>query len=154
MNSTPLNILLADDDTDDCIFFKKALEELPLATELTIVRDGEQLSSYLDRTENLPDVLFLDISMPRKNGIESLAEIKENERLKDLHVVMFTISFPHNSDFEMNIKNMLTKIGAEHYISKTSDFERLKKVIHDALIVAAEKKAMKNKKEITKKTKI
>jgi CheY-like chemotaxis protein len=59
MNLKQLNILLADDDSDDCIFFKEALGELLLSTHLTIVHDGEQLMNYLsENSEHLPDVLF------------------------------------------------------------------------------------------------
>ena len=137
---TPLSILLADDDTDDRFFFDKALKEIPIATHLTTVNDGEQLMSYLaENSEHLPDVLFLDLNMPRKTGFECLSEIKGNEKLKDLFVVMFTISYPHNADFELTIINLLSKIGATDYIRKTSDFAQLKKVIHNALIKAAEK---------------
>src|SRR5450759_3766148 len=97
MNLKQLNILLADDDTDDCFFFDKALRETPIATHLTIVHDGEQLMDYLSKnSEHLPDVLFLDLSMPRKTGFECLSEIKENKKLKDLPVVMFSTSFPQD----------------------------------------------------------
>src|ERR1035437_760874 len=98
----PLSVLLTDDDADDCSFFDKALKEIPIVTHLTTVNDGEQLMKYLsENSEHLPDVLFLDINMPRKNGFECLHDIKENEKLKDLFVVMFTISYPHNLEFEM-----------------------------------------------------
>ena len=90
----PLNILLADDDLDDRSFFEKALEEIPIATKLVMVYNGEQLMDHLDNKANLiPDILFLDLSMPRKTGFECLVEIKENKRLKDIPVIMFTTSF-------------------------------------------------------------
>ena len=98
MNKKPLNVLLADDDADDCKFFKDALEELSPNTQLTIVGDGDELMNFLNdavRAENfqpLPDVLFLDINMPRKNGFECLEEIKQNEKLKHLSVIMFSTS--------------------------------------------------------------
>ena len=77
MNSEQLNILLADDDTDDCIFFKKALDELTLPTNLVAVHDGEQLMHLLTNDTNpLPHILYLDLNMPRKNGFECLSEIK------------------------------------------------------------------------------
>ena len=129
-----LNVLLADDDMDDCNFFKLALEELPLATYLTSVHDGDQLMNYLtENTEHPPDVLFLDINMPRKSGMECLSEIKRNNKLKDLPVVMFSTS----NSWEMI--NMLFKSGAHVYIHKPSDFAQLKQVIHHALPMAVEK---------------
>src|ERR1700722_20401188 len=112
----PINILLADDDDDDCLFFSKALKELPIATNLTIIHDGEQLIKYLCKNpENLPDVLFLDLSMPRKTGFECLAEIHDTENLKHIPVVVFTISYPHNPEFEAEIAKTLASMGAQNY---------------------------------------
>ena len=138
---THLNILLCDDDTDDCLFFAKALKELDLSTNLTSVHDGEQLIDYLSKNiGNLPDVLFLDLNMPRKNGFESLCEIKEDNALKDLHIVMFSTSFPRDPDYEEDMKNRLLAIGADHFIRKPDDFELLKKALANALALVIEKK--------------
>ena len=60
MNTNPLNLSFADDDTDDCIFFKVALEELPVSAKLTTVNDGVQLMQLLSKKEVMPDVLYLD----------------------------------------------------------------------------------------------
>lgn len=91
MNPKQMNILLAEDDQDDRDFFDKVLKEIPVHTHLTTVIDGEQLMNYLYKNlGHLPDVLFLDLNMPRKNGFECLCEIKEDEKLKDLLVVMFS----------------------------------------------------------------
>ena len=140
MNIKQLNILLADDDTDDCLFFEKALEELNLSTELTIVHDGEQLMNYLnENSEHLPDVLFLDLNMPRKNGFECLVEIKENEKLKDLPVVMFSISCPRDIKFEEDMINRLLKIGANDFIRKSDSLVQLKEFIHKAIKRVVEK---------------
>jgi CheY-like chemotaxis protein len=134
MNLKKLKILLADDDSDDCLFFRKALEELLLPAHLTIVPDGEQLMNYLsENSENLPDILFLDISMPRKNGLDCLSEIKQNKKLKDLPVVILSTS---NSKDTIS---MVFEIGAHVYIHKPGDFTQLKQVIHHALPIATEK---------------
>ena len=134
MNRIKLNILLADDDQDDCYFFDKALMELSVSSHLTIVNDGEQLMQLLlNETVELPDVLFLDINMPRKTGTDCLAEIKQHERLKDLPVVMFSTSNAWDKI------NMLFKTGANVYIHKPNDFTQLKQVIHHALPMSTEK---------------
>lgn len=87
-----INILLADDDKDDCLFFKEALEELEVVAQLTLVADGQQLMHRLrSDTDRLPDVLFLDLNMPRINGMECLAEIKQSEKLRQLPVIIFYI---------------------------------------------------------------
>lgn len=133
MNIKQLNILLADDDADDRNFFKDALEALPLYTNLKTVNGGEQLMNYLsENSENLPDVLFLDINMPRKNGIECLSEIKKNQKLKDLPVVMFSTSNSRDTI------GMVFKSGADIYIHKPGDFSQLKQVILHALPIAVE----------------
>ena len=129
-----MNILLADDDLDDCNFFKHALEELPISARLTTVHDGDHLMTYLlENSEQLPHVVFLDINMPRKNGMECLSEIKRNPVLKDIPVVMFSTS---NS---WDTINTLFKSGSHVYIHKPSDFDQLKQVIHHALPMASEK---------------
>lgn len=131
----PLNILLADDDMDDRFFFDKALKEIPIASQLSTVNNGEQLMEYLiENSGQLPDVLFLDLSMPRKTGFECLAEIKENEKLKELTVIMFTTSFTRGFDLEVNLRNTLIRMGAHDYIRKPGVFEELKMVIKQALI--------------------
>ena len=138
--STPLHILLADDDMDDRIFFDKALREIPVVTRLSTVNNGEQLMEWLvANADRLPDVLFLDLSMPRKTGFECLAEIKENEKLKELTVIMLTTSFTRGIELEDNLKGTLTRMGAEAYIRKPNDFHDLKQVIHQALIKVEEK---------------
>ena len=140
MDLEPLNILLADDDTDDCSFFKKVLRDIPIATNLNIVRDGEQLMSYLSKnSEHLPDVLYLDLSMPRKNGFECLTEIKESEKLKDLIVIVFSTSFPRDMIYEDNMIKLLLKLGAYDYIRKSGDLSQLKQVIHKTLDMVTER---------------
>jgi CheY-like chemotaxis protein len=136
----PLNILLADDDVDDRFFFDKALKEIPVTSNLVTVSNGELLMQYLaDRLQQLPDVLFLDLSMPRKTGFECLAEIKDNAKLKNLPVIIFTTSFTRGIDFEDNLKKTFNKMGADDYIRKPGDFDELKEVIQQTLLKMLEK---------------
>ena len=100
------HILLADDDRDDQLLFKESLEELSLSTQIETVQNGEQLMQLLnDEKEQLPDILFLDLNMPRKNGFICLSEIKRTERLKRVPVIIFTTSY------EPEIVNLLYKKG-------------------------------------------
>ena len=128
MNIRQLTILLADDDTDDCIFFKEALDELLLSTHLTVVHDGEQLMQQLiNETNEFPDVLFLDLNMPRKNGFECLSEIKLSKKLNQLPVIIFSTSF------EQEVVNQLFQNGAQYFIRKPSEFSQFKKIIQHSL---------------------
>lgn len=126
------HILLADDDKDDCILFKDALDELPLSAQLTTVRNGEQLMQILNSKAQLPDLIFLDLNMPRKNGFECLSEIKQNEKLKQLPVIIFSTSF------ETEIVNLLYKNGAQHYICKPNEYAQLLKVIHHVITITSQ----------------
>ncbi len=132
MNTTPLHLLLADDDTDDCIFFKEALKELPVSAKLTTVNDGVQLMHFLSKSEVLPDALYLDLNMPRKNGFECLAEIKMDEKLKQLPVIIFSTSF------DKEVVNHLHEKGAHFYIRKPAEFHNLKNVIQKSLELIAD----------------
>lgn len=128
MISENINILLADDDKADCILFKNALEELPVSAMLTIVHNVEQLIEEITKKgTKFPDVLFLNLNMPRKNGFASLGEIKRNTDLQNLPVIIFSTA----SDVE-TVKNVFRN-AAHYYICKPTDFSQLKKVIYDAL---------------------
>jgi CheY-like chemotaxis protein len=140
MDSKQLNILLAEDDQDDRDFFYLALKEMPIHTHLTTVIDGDQLMNYLYKnSEHLPDILFLDLNMPRKNGFECLVEIKEDEKLKDLLVVVFSTSFPRDSDYEEELVKMLMNTGAYDFIRKADNLTLLKEFIHQVIKRVAER---------------
>jgi CheY-like chemotaxis protein len=136
MIKAPLTLWLADDDEDDCLFFREALEELPVDSSLVTVSNGEELMRALS-TRPGPDVLFLDLNMPRKNGFECLVEIKLNEKLRTLPVIIYSTSF------DREVVKLLYEKGAHHYIRKPGEFSALKKVILEALSVTAVKNPVK-----------
>ena len=137
--NTSINILLADDDNDDRAFFNNALKELPLSTHLTTVNDGEQLMNYLSKnSEKLPDILFLDLNMPRKNGFECLCEIRENKNLDGISVVILSTSFPQDKNYELGMISNLFNLGARVFIRKPGDFEHLKQTILHAITMTKE----------------
>ncbi len=123
-----LKILLADDDKDDCIFFQHAVNEMQDAPALTIVNDGEQLMHVLvDESTILPDLLFLDLNMQRKNGFECLIEIKQSLRLRNLPVIIFSTSM------EQEVVSSLYNNGAQHFIRKPVEFSQFKKILHQTI---------------------
>ena len=127
-------ILLADDDLDDCLLFKEALEELGLSYQLTNVHNGEQLMKCLKECEVLPDILFLDLNMPRKNGFQCLSEIKESELLRSLPVIIVSTSY------EQRIINLLYDNGSMYYLRKPNDFSKFKRMIDAAIALSIQKK--------------
>ncbi|MBC7863838.1 MAG: response regulator [Bacteroidia bacterium] len=129
-----LNILLADDDKDDRFFFEKALKALPFPTKLTTVADGEQLLNYIsENSDKIPDVLFLDINMPRKNGAECLVEIKTDKRIKDFPVIIYSTSLNDT------MADVLYEKGAHFYMRKC-DFSELVKSLQRVFTLLEGKK--------------
>ena len=87
----PIHVLLADDDVDEQYLFEAAIKELPIVTNVKTVSDGIGLIAYLfQNPDSQPDVIFLDIMMPRKDGIECLKEIKSNEKLRQIPIIMYS----------------------------------------------------------------
>ncbi|CDF80323.1 response regulator receiver protein [Formosa agariphila KMM 3901] len=128
MKNTALHVLIADDDIDDREFFEDALESIPIPTTLQTVNDGVALLNYLLEDEkHYPDVLFLDLNMPKKSGRDCLAEIKNNDILSHIPVIIYSTSL------DKDVAHTLYELGANYYIQKPGDFSQLKKVIHKAL---------------------
>lgn len=128
MANNLLHVLLADDDEDDRLFFKDAFEELKIQTKVKFVHDGMQLMDYLLHPETiLPNILFLDLNMPKMSGHECLSEIKKNDNLKDLIVAIYS-----TSSSEEDIEDTFVK-GANIYIKKPNDFNSLKKIISEVI---------------------
>lgn len=121
MDTDALYIVLAEDDEDDRLFFKEAIEDIKVKTNLSFVNDGMQLMNYLNQPGiRLPNVVFLDLNMPVKNGMQCLIEIRRNNRLKDLAIVIYSTS-ASEEDIEDAFVN-----GANIYIKKPGDFSLLK----------------------------
>lgn len=119
-----LNLLLADDDFDDAYFFKEAIQTLPKPLNIVVVRNGEELMRYLnEHTGKLPELLFMDLNMPLKNGFECLEEIKTNEKLKSLPVVIYTTSD------QKEILEPLYKAGAQFFVQKPDNFPKLRSIV-------------------------
>jgi CheY-like chemotaxis protein len=124
------NILLADDDQDDCLLFEEALHDAALTIRLSIVHNGEQLMLKLKEGRDLPDLIFLDLNMPRKNGFECLSEIKQNVSLVKIPVVIFSTSF------EPNVVELLYSKGAHYYICKPNEYPQLVQVVYNAITMS------------------
>lgn len=130
MTEEKLYILLADDDEDDRLFFKDALAETRLKTQVHTVNDGAYLMEYLAQPGiRLPDIIFLDLNMPRKGGIECLKEIRRDPRLKDICIAIYS-----TSSSEADIEDTFV-MGANVYIRKPGDFNELKGVLEEVISI-------------------
>lgn len=122
-----LHIMLADDDEDDRSFFVEAFKEVKIKYTISTFNDGVELMEYFDEGNPLPDIIFLDLNMPRKSGMECLKEIRRNKRLKDVSIAIYS-----TSSSEQDIEDTFIS-GANVYIKKPSDFTQLKKILSDVV---------------------
>jgi CheY-like chemotaxis protein len=124
-------ILLAEDDPDDIYLITEAINECGLPARLVVVENGEQLLDYLNQRENYsdvqesprPDLILLDLNMPRKDGRETLAEIKSDPVFCTIPVVILTTS---------NAEDDLTRTygqGASGFITKPASFSGLRETM-------------------------
>jgi CheY-like chemotaxis protein len=108
----PLSIFLIDDDEDDCTFFREAMRQIDPVATCTTARDGITALNHLETCKTLPDYIFLDINMPRMDGRQCLREIKHDQRLKSIPVIVYSTSEPSREAPELIAQ------GAVEYIQK------------------------------------
>lgn len=127
----PITILLVDDDEDDLFFAERALKKSNLPHHTYAVYNGLELLDYLyhrgkftPETSPMPDLILLDLNMPKMNGKEALKAIRENKKLMHLPVILFTTSSAE-SDIIASYK-----LGANSYIKKPGDFDGLVEIMN------------------------
>ncbi|MGZ3923907.1 MAG: response regulator [Flavisolibacter sp.] len=117
-------LLIVDDDADDRQLFIDAVKDFDEHIECVSAKDGKQALDLLnDPSASLPDYIFLDLRMPRFNGKKCLIEIKNNERLKKIPVIIYTTSR------ELEESKELKEMGAIHVISKPTNPEEVYYVV-------------------------
>jgi CheY-like chemotaxis protein len=121
VNRSPISVLLADDDNDDRFFFNRAISSFPNAHLIT-VEDGAELLSYLETATAFPDVIFLDLNMPKTNGYECLIAIQLNERLRKIPVIIYSTHVDEHGADE------LCRNGAYYYVKK-GGMEELRQIL-------------------------
>ena len=125
----PIHILLVEDNEGDIFLVTEALEEGKIVNKISVTRDGREAIDFLDKKgkyekEDLPDLILLDVNLPKKNGHEVLEYIKEKEALKQIPVIMLTTSSAEK-DILMSYKN-----HANCFITKPVDVDNFLKVIY------------------------
>lgn len=128
--SKPFRILIADDDFEDFLLIKNTFEANELNVHLSHVEDGQYLIDILkaqgkyNKFGDLPNLILLDLNMPRKNGFDVLKEMKENGQLKKIPVIIFTTS-KTSRDIDKAYE-----LGANCYISKPQTVDEWTEIIH------------------------
>lgn len=115
--------MIAEDDLDDQLLIRDALEQNGVrGTDITFVDDGQELLNALNGPGE-PDIILLDLNMPRKDGRKALLEIKNNEALKHIPVIVFTTSSEHE-DIRLTYQ-----YGGNTFFTKPSRYEELVEVM-------------------------
>lgn len=125
----PIHILLVEDNEGDIYLVTEALEEGKIVNKISVARDGQEAIDFLDKNgkyanEELPDLILLDVNLPKKNGHEVLEYIKEQDNLKQIPVIMLTTS-SSEKDILLSYKN-----HANCFITKPVDVDNFLKVIY------------------------
>jgi len=128
MDTKPVEILLVEDNEDDVVMTREAFDAANLINIVQVVKDGEEAMAYLRRQgpykeAKQPGLILLDISMPKKDGLQCLKEIKADPALRHLPVIMLTTS----SREEDIVKSY--SAGACSYISKPVRFQNFHEVV-------------------------
>jgi CheY-like chemotaxis protein len=120
-------VLMADDDEDDCLFVESAFQEMDIAHDLRFVGNGDELLDYLHNKGDfadpekypVPNLILLDLNMPRIDGREALTIIKSDPQLRDIPILIPTIS-KEERDIALS-----KHAGASSFLSKPAAFEDL-----------------------------
>jgi chemotaxis family two-component system response regulator Rcp1 len=128
-NGKPMEILLVEDNPGDVRFTVEVLKEAQVSNNLSIAKDGIEAIAFLRREGQFvdaprPDLILLDLNLPKKTGLEMLNEIKNAEDLRSIPVVILT-----TSEAEPDI-NRSFDLSANCYITKPIDVERLTMVLN------------------------
>lgn len=121
-------IFLAEDDEDDALFFELAVKELLTDVSVTIFSNGQQLMTKLERHEIVPDLIFIDLNMPIKNGFECLQEIKSNASWNSIKTIILSTTSDHTQ-----IRKCYA-LGADTFVTKASSFDQFKLNIKACLL--------------------
>lgn len=127
-----MTILMADDDTDDRMFTREAWEKTSTTGNLLFVKDGEELMDYLYRRGTYaqpsraprPDLILLDLNMPKVDGREALKTIKTDPRLRQIPVVVLTTSKAEEDIYQ------IYDLGANSFVSKAVTFDSLVSILN------------------------
>ena len=128
MNNKGLLIYLADDDKEDCSFFREALLKLPFNITVRTFNNGVDLiAALIDPISLLPHMIFLDLYMPLMNGEECLEDIKNESELESIPVIIYS------SYIDPEKTKVLQRKGADRFIEKPNSIESLKSILQNVI---------------------
>ena len=133
-----LNILLVEDDQDDVELMQDALRDNGIAFTMEIVRQGDKVIPHLRTCKNFPNIILLELNLPKMHGREVLSRIKLSEDFRHIPVAILTTS---SSQTE---KEFCLSAGAKHFLTKPSTVEGFNKTIDEIMKIALQDSRMKS----------
>ncbi len=126
-------LMIVEDDADDRLYFRNAVKEIDVSYECLEAWNGAAALKLLHVAKQLPDFIFIDINMPLMNGLDCLEKLKEDEKLKNIPVIIYSTSiYQENIDYT-------SELGASYFLTKPTDTRQLPQ-----LLVAAMENASRN----------
>ena len=125
-----LDILLIEDDIDDVDLLKDALLENEVNYQMQVIMEGDKVFSYLQTIENLPEIIVMDLNLPKTDGKEILQEIKSSSPLTKIPIVVLTTS---SSKEDIDYCN---RMGISKFITKPATIDGWNSTIHSIMHVA------------------
>jgi CheY-like chemotaxis protein len=129
-----LNILLIEDDMDDIEFLKGALSDNAVSFKMETLMQGDQIIGWLINAKTIPDIIIMDLNLPKLHGREVICRIKENERFKNIPLIVLTTSS------SVNDRDYCINKGADMFISKPSSAEGFKELVENIVNTAAKRR--------------
>ena len=123
------SLLLAEDDTEDAEIFRDILNDISSGINLLVVANGLLLMNHLHTTEELPDIIFLDMNMPLKNGLQCLREIKDFEKWQHVRIIILSTSS------QPELVKTAYELGAELYLEKPTSYPKFKMLLKECLML-------------------
>lgn len=129
MTARPIEILLVEDNLGDVLLTREAFKEAKVLNNLSVVNDGVEALAYLRQQGSFsdsvrPDLILLDLNLPKKDGREVLTELKADERLREIPVVVLTTSQAENDIAQVY------RAQANYYITKPVDLDQFVRAVH------------------------
>jgi CheY-like chemotaxis protein len=136
----PFTILLVEDDMDDIMLLKAALQDNQVVCTVDVITEGDKVNGYLNGAKALPHIIVLDFNLPKKHGKEILREIKSDSRFSSIPVVVLTTS-SSKEDMEYSYQH-----GANHFITKPTSVSGFNNAVNIlcGLVLSTEKNSYKS----------
>ena len=125
-----LYILHVEDDPDDVELLQNAFQDIPTLPKVKVIREGHKVLPWLEHQDTLPDVIVMDLNLPKMHGKEILAAIKSNDKLKDIPIVILTTSSSKED------KKYCLDHGVITYITKPSTVQGFRDAVTTILAAA------------------